>query len=61
MTENKIKLTILIGGIKLDNIHQLMNPNVDGFAVSSAIFNDQNPKIQASKFKFKINELQKGA
>lgn len=61
LTKNKIKPTILIGGIKLDNIHQLMNSNVDGFAISSAIFNDQNPKIQASKFKFKINELQKGA
>ncbi len=61
LTKNKIKPTILIGGITLDNIHQLMNSNVDGFAISSAIFNDQNPKIQASKFKFKINEFQKGA
>lgn len=60
LTKNKSKPTILIGGITLDNIHKLMNLDIDGFAISSAIFNDTSPKIQASKFKLKINEFLKG-
>jgi len=57
LTYNKSKPMIAIGGITLDNIHALMNSGLDGFAISSAIFDHKNPTIQANKFRLKINKL----
>jgi len=57
LTYNKSKPMIAIGGITLDNIHTLMNSGLDGFAISSAIFDHKNPTIKAKKFRLKINKL----
>ncbi|MBY0581036.1 MAG: thiamine phosphate synthase [Rickettsiales bacterium] len=56
LTRNKSKPMIAIGGITLDNIHTLMNSELDGFAISSAIFNHINPILRAKKFKLTINK-----
>jgi thiamine-phosphate pyrophosphorylase len=57
LTKNKSKPMIAIGGITLDNIHVLMNSRLDGFAISSAIFDHKIPIIQANKFRLRIDKL----
>jgi|APCry1669188879_1035177.scaffolds.fasta_scaffold03894_5 thiamine-phosphate pyrophosphorylase len=59
LTRNKSKPMIAIGGITLDNIHTLMNSELDGFAISSAIFNHKNSIFKANKFILIINKLMK--
>lgn len=55
--KEKSKTTIAIGGITLNNVENVMKQNVDGVAVSSAIFNDDNPYKQAQRFKDIINKI----
>lgn len=57
LTHNKSKPMIAIGRITLNNISSLMNSGLDGFAISSAIFDHKNPTIKAKKFRHKINKL----
>ena len=57
LTYNKNKPMIAIGGITLDNISALMSSKLDGFAISSAIFEHKNPTIKAKKFRVKIDRL----
>ena len=59
LTRNKSKPMIAIGGITLDNIHTLMNSELDGFAISSAIFNHKNSIFKANKFILIIKKLMK--
>jgi thiamine-phosphate pyrophosphorylase len=59
LTRNKSKPMIAIGGITLDNIHTLMNSELDGFAISSAIFNHKNSIFKANKFILIINKVMK--
>jgi thiamine-phosphate pyrophosphorylase len=57
LTYNKNKPMIAIGGVTLDNISALMSSKLDGFAISSAIFDHKNPTIKAKKFRVKIDRL----
>jgi len=57
LTYNKNKPMIAIGGVTLDNISALMSSKLDGFAISSAIFEHKNPTIKAKKFRVKIDRL----
>ncbi|MCQ2964413.1 MAG: thiamine phosphate synthase [archaeon] len=43
--------TVAIGGINLDNAHQLKNTKIAGFSVVSAIMNANNPKVASQKLK----------
>lgn len=54
--KTKKKTTIAIGGITLQNVESVMKQDVDGVAVSSAIFNSDSPKEQAEKFREIINK-----